>query len=290
MSEKAEDRTVRRILVAVDASRNSQAALRAAAELAAALEAEVQGLFVEDVDLLRLASSPIALEIQYPLGQAHHLDELRMERELKAQAVRARDMIETLCNAHQIEWSFRVVRGQVTSTILAAALDADILSLGMASSSILRRVPIGSTARAAMETAPCCVMLSRREGRVGTPVAVAFDGSTASGQALLLAARIAVRKRGYLAVLILAGTAAEARHLQVQASGQLQESEVIARFRLLPEFTVARLSDSLHFLKAGLLVTAASSLSASALDTLLGQIACPMLLVRGPDSTERDPV
>ena len=49
---------MRRILVAVDASPHSLAALDAALRLAADLEAEIIGLFVEDINLLRLAGMP----------------------------------------------------------------------------------------------------------------------------------------------------------------------------------------------------------------------------------------
>jgi nucleotide-binding universal stress UspA family protein len=45
--------TIRRILVALDASPHSFAALEAAAHLAAHLEAELFGLYVEDENLLR---------------------------------------------------------------------------------------------------------------------------------------------------------------------------------------------------------------------------------------------
>ena len=55
MNERELEPTIRRILVALDASPHSQAALQAASELAAALKAELVGIFVEDVNLLHLA-------------------------------------------------------------------------------------------------------------------------------------------------------------------------------------------------------------------------------------------
>ncbi|MGB7837261.1 MAG: universal stress protein, partial [Terrimicrobiaceae bacterium] len=57
---------IRRILVALDASAHSRAALEAACELALGLDAELSGLFVEDINLLRLAQLPFASEISYP--------------------------------------------------------------------------------------------------------------------------------------------------------------------------------------------------------------------------------
>jgi K+-sensing histidine kinase KdpD len=52
--------TIRRILVALDASPDSLAALKTAADLARRMEAELMGLFVEDIELLRMADSPYA--------------------------------------------------------------------------------------------------------------------------------------------------------------------------------------------------------------------------------------
>jgi nucleotide-binding universal stress UspA family protein len=57
----APSRLIRKILVALDASLGSRAALRAAADLAAAMEAELSGVAVEDVELLRFAEAPAQL-------------------------------------------------------------------------------------------------------------------------------------------------------------------------------------------------------------------------------------
>jgi K+-sensing histidine kinase KdpD len=48
---------VKRILIALDPSRRGQSALQAAAHLAAGTGAELAGLFVEDINLLRLAKA-----------------------------------------------------------------------------------------------------------------------------------------------------------------------------------------------------------------------------------------
>ncbi len=54
---------IQRILLALDASPQSVAALDTATELAGRLGAELTGLFVEDTDLLRMAALPFAAEI-----------------------------------------------------------------------------------------------------------------------------------------------------------------------------------------------------------------------------------
>ncbi|MFW5810637.1 MAG: universal stress protein, partial [Thermodesulfobacteriota bacterium] len=60
-----EQHTIRRILVALDASPASLEGLKTAAELAERLNAELYGLFVEDIDLLRAVELPFVTEIGY---------------------------------------------------------------------------------------------------------------------------------------------------------------------------------------------------------------------------------
>ena len=59
---------IRRVVVALDASPCSRIVLRGAARISAALGAEVEGLFVEDIRLLTLAELPIAAEVRQPGG------------------------------------------------------------------------------------------------------------------------------------------------------------------------------------------------------------------------------
>ena len=78
-----------RVVVAVDASPLSLAAAAASAELAAALGAELVGLFVEDLDLLRLSASAAAVEADRLSGRSRRFETGDLERQLRAQAARA---------------------------------------------------------------------------------------------------------------------------------------------------------------------------------------------------------
>ena len=80
-----------RILVALDASPQSVAALRAAAELAALMEAELEGLFIEDINLLHLCGLPFSHEIGSYTAKRRQLDNLALERQLRGLATERRD-------------------------------------------------------------------------------------------------------------------------------------------------------------------------------------------------------
>src|SRR5262245_55288088 len=170
MNEHEREPTIQRILVALDASQHSLAALEAASELAEALRAELVGIFVEDVNLLHLAGLPFVREIEYPSGTARPLDGSSMERALRIQADQVRQILIGVAARHRIRWSFRVVRGQVANELLSAAQEADLLALGRASLASTRRVRLGTTARVVVAQAPRPILLLQRGHAICQPV------------------------------------------------------------------------------------------------------------------------
>jgi len=280
MSKQDDELTIRRILVALDASHHSLAALEAAAELAASLEAELQGLFVEDVNLLRVAGSPAARETRYPFGDTVRLDPARMARQLRAQAAQARQALEATCERRQVKCSFRVVRGEVTPEILAAALGADLLTLGKASRPLIRRVRLGSTALAAAVQGPCCVLLLQRDMGIKSPIVVTYDGSPTARKALMIATHLAQKNGGYLAVLNLADSPEKEHRLQAETAAWLRDQRLLIRYRRLARVCVATLTQAVRTEGSGVLVLGGATLQPDALQALLDVVDCPVLLVR----------
>lgn len=183
--------SIRRILVAIDGSPQSLAAVGAAVELGRKLEAELHGLFVEDVDLLQLAASPFAREFLLPTAKETPLNRAGMERKLKAQAEQAQKALSIAAEKAKISWTFRVVRGSVASEVLAAAAGCDLLALGWRGWSLARKPRIGSTASAAVSKAMPALLLSEW-GRISDlPVVVCYDGRASARAAVLAAAELA---------------------------------------------------------------------------------------------------
>lgn len=280
MSEQEDELTIRRILVALDASHHSLAALRAAVELASRLEAEVRGLFVEDVNLLRVAALPMARELQFPFNATARLNPARMERQLRAQAEQARQALASVCRKEQITWSFHVARGDVVSEVLEAAAEADLLSLGTASRPVLRRRRTGSTARAVATQTTRSVLLIPRDADLCRPVVVPHDGSPAVRRALTLAARLAEHLGGYLSVLVLADTTTASERLQSQIGDWTSGQELVVRYRELPGTGVRTLIDGVRTEGTGTLVLSRAILPADEIGMLLDEAECPVLLVR----------
>ena len=270
------ERTLKRILVALDASRASLDALSAAAALAERLGAELGGLFVEDEILLRLGGHPFARQMRLPSGDWGPLERGSIEADLRAMASRAREALARAAGPRHLAWTFRVARGRVSLEVIAAAEEADLLVLGV-SGHRLTRGP-GETARAAAARAPVSVLLLTRGATVGPPIMAAYDGSPAGDRALDLAARLAAAGAGDLEVLVASRDLETSRALAEQARSRLDRPGIPARWA-----GGGRLADLVAAAPAHALLgvgAEAPLLAAGGQERLLDLVRCPVLLAR----------
>lgn len=282
MSEEGLEPAIRHILVALDASPHSLAALEAAAELAAGLKAELLGLFVEDINLLRLAELPFAREMGVFSTTRRRLDILEVERELRAQASRARRALAIAAGRAQVPWSFRVARGVIAAELLTAASEADLVILGKVGWSLTGRRHLGSTARAVLSQATCLTLILQEGVRLSLPILTVYDGSTPAQKALAAAIRLVRGKNGYLTVLILADGPDAARELQTNVAKWLRERGLEARYRWLVGADVRHLPRIVDAEGCGMLVLPGqhSRVQSQGLLVWLDEVTCPVLLVR----------
>lgn len=173
-----------RILVALDASRHSLTALKAAAELASLMHAELQAVFVEDVNLLRLAGLPFVHEIGLYSATQRPFDGPTAEREFRMLANQMRRAVAQTAVSARVNWSFQIARGNVEQELLTASSAAEFLTLGRVGRTPGKR--FGSTARRVARQALCPVFLLGDEG-LTYPLAVIHTGSPASERTLDLA-------------------------------------------------------------------------------------------------------
>ena len=282
MSEPVAEFVVRRILVALDASAQSLAALNAAVVLAAELGADVEGLFVEDANLVRIAMLPVSRRVLFPSAAEEPLDSTLMEHELRALARRAQRSLAMMAERYGIRWSFRVVRGKVTVEILSAASGSDLLTVGRCGWSLARRMQLGSTAQGAAINAPGALLLVKRPLTAGRPVMAVFDGSPSAVQALKAATRFASALQSRLAVFLLPDAPQDVKSLVSQAVTIMKGNEVEADFRTLLATDAPQLADAIESVAGGLLVLGRqyNHLTEKDIQNLVRLVGNPVLLLR----------
>ena len=261
MNSEDEERAVRRIAVTLDAFGLSASALDQAVRLAARMGARLEGIFVEDIELLQLAELPFTREVRSVSRSEASMNPARMEQEFRVLARRAEHLLSEQAAQHNVNWTFRIWRGSIDSDLLGAAMEADVLAL----------TRLG--ARLACEP----VARARRSG-----IAVLFDGSAASMRALDTAAELARDPYVRLDVLLNASDETGAAGLRQQAQQQLGDLPGGIHFVSLADTSLPALLDMLADTgSAALIIERENSLlHTPALRQSLNSIDCALLIVR----------
>jgi nucleotide-binding universal stress UspA family protein len=266
MSEAARQITVQTILVAVDTSSVGLAALQAAGDLAVELRAQLHGLFVEDIDLLRIAELPFAREIAYLSATQRSLDTADVERMLRGRAEQVRKAVASAAEQARVDWSFRVARGRLAEATLVAASEIDLVVMGHE-----RR-------------APRTAIISRRTSPTSTtePVIAVYGGTRAAQRALLLASGLARKQCCPLLVVTSSDVAGAARPLAEKIDSDLGDRSI--HVTVLPNIVREgqELLTIVRRFRGKLLVlnSDARLLNRPAIEMLIDRLACPLILVR----------
>jgi len=273
----------RRIVVAIDPSGGARDVLAAAARLAARQEAELLGLFVEDTDVLTLASLPFAREFGLS-SVPRAMDPLRIESEVRAQAALVERWMAGVAQELGLSWSFEIRRGRYESEVLACLSQADLLVLGRGRQQDVGG-EMGLVARVlATEAAPSILLVAPGdEGQRAGPVAVRYDGSPAAASALATASRFLVPDGDAIVVLLEAQGSAERREREETARSHLKSLGLAGVVRHLSQPGAEGIAQALRAERARLLVMAVSDRPSDA--RLVADLArvsrTPVLLVPG---------
>ncbi len=118
-----------RVVVAFEASSDAAAATREAIQLAELLSAELFGVFVEEIEALRLAALPFAALVE-KTGRLAPLRPATVEAAWKSAATRAESGLSNAARRARIPASFGVARGRLLSELLAVSRARDVILLG----------------------------------------------------------------------------------------------------------------------------------------------------------------
>lgn len=233
MSSAQEPARIRRILVAIDGSATSAAALQASAELAQRERAELVGLFVEDVNLVRFAGLPFAREVSVTLCERRRVDVRNMERAMRGQALRARVALERVVERLRVHGSFRVARGAVIDELLVAAREADLIVLGAGGMELALRQRVGETLRGVVARAEHPVLVMTPGAGLRPPVVVLYDGSAAGKRALEIGSRLAVELGEEMTVLVVEASDEGFRRRREEVRAALAATTIAVHYRMV---------------------------------------------------------
>lgn len=280
MAEQQDRFAVRRIIVAVDSSSQGNAAIEAAESLAARLHAELEGIFIEDINLARLAELPVGREINLSTGHSRDFTAVELTAHYRQQEGYARRALARAAGRAKVGFTFKVARGHVAAEVIAASSGGDLLILGMSSRPMDRFT--GIVAREAAERALHSVLLSKPGRRVTGNALVYYDGTAGARRALGAAAAISGGNDERLTVLIGVPDLESAAALRTEVDGLLAPLNMRPKFLHSPAPTAVQLCRLAGEAGADVLVIAADDqrLAGGGREKLLETVACPVLLVR----------
>jgi len=270
MNATAAQPETRRIVVTLGAALTGRAPLATAVRLAGSLGAELEGVFIEDINLIQLAGlpflrelSPCSLAVQAVSGQ-------RMERQLRAMARQARTLLEQEAGKLDVPWSFQVWRGRTGTEALTRAFAADILTLGRLSALASCRLWARTAARPPLPAA----------GIAGIGVLAGL--SEPAARALATAARLASDLGAGLWVFMPETGAEKMLRLEEKVSATLERLQPPARLVALGGNDAQRLVHAANAAGIGLLITEAEHavLQLGGLERIQEALDRPVLLVR----------
>jgi nucleotide-binding universal stress UspA family protein len=273
---------IRRILLALDTATHSLAAFEAATALAACLDAELHALFVEDINLLRLAALPFARETRLTSATTRRLQNPDMERALRAEATRAQATLATVATRLHVRWSFQVARGQVAAQVSEVAEETDLIALTFSGGAPAGLAHLAAKMETVMRGAACPLLMLPRGAGIRPPFVVVYDGSPASARALRLAAQLAQAEAAGVTVLLASIEPPVLRRLRAEADALLAGTTLTADFPVLARTDAAALARAVRAASAGTLLMAADSpvLDGDVRRRLLEELACAALLTR----------
>jgi len=282
LSQDKSQPTLQRILVPLDASEHSMAALSAAAELASALGAELEGLFVEDIHLLQLCEFPFVREISLLGPSFRRIDRTETERHLKIRAEHLKRVLADVAKKFNVPWKFRVTRGGVSKEVLAASEEADLTILGRAGWSMARSPRVGSTVRTVVSQGRGLTLIMQHGGRIQPSVQVLFTGSQLSEKALGVALDLGGQKDLFLVVLMVTHSQENLEPMQNRVKNIIAGRKVQASLHVLQDLDYGLISRLVRVHGPGPLFIPCEEphLHGEALQTLIGSLENPVFLVR----------
>jgi len=271
MSDPPMAQPIERVVVPLDAASENLIAIETATRIAAHAKAPLIGVFVDDEDLLQLASLPFAR--QFTVGaEAEPLTIEHVELHLRLAAERARRELFAAAKRHGVTASFEIVRG-ASASALAGASERDIVVAGALTRPIAGHFRVECRWWSSFAAMPGPFLLARHAwGTRGSVALLLRDRGAGSLRLLDAAAQIAEAADALLTVIL----SPDGEPVDDWIADRLGDRPLRLQVEIAP-LEPAALRQRLGELECRLLATEAGG---DRLRDLVERYACDILIVR----------
>jgi nucleotide-binding universal stress UspA family protein len=281
ISEGCEPICVERILVALDKSSHSLAALQAAIELARHYHATLKGVFVEDINVLNLAKMPFHQEVGEYTATVREISMDGLSREISVQSRWVTHFFQKSINQTDVDADFAVLRGNIYEMVNKESQACDLVVIGKSGTHPLGRRRHGSTAKALIKHHLKPLLLIEENTRIGYPIILVFENSPL-GKICLETARDLMNPAETLMIFLNADDPDNFSDTSTELKQWAFESKIKISIKSFKSQAVSRVIGMVEGMKTGLFIFPHNSDSAQTnlLEFDLGKIRLPILLIR----------
>jgi len=264
------------ILVALDHSSQSRAALSSAVSIAKILEGKIHGLFVHDAQWLRISKLSSLSVVDELTGRISSEDSEDVKKKILELEKTIKEHFELISRQHELAYSWSSVKGVVADKILEKAEQSDIITIGSKGRSYSNKDKLGSTALEVIRRADKPVLILQKQQYLAYPPAAVFDGSERSVAGVEMASRIAKQNETRLVIIDLSNAFTSDEALERMPKRYETESKVLK----LDQPNIGKFLFMISNLRSGLLILPKNDhfTSRRTMEYILQSSDCPVLL------------
>ncbi len=221
-----------RIVIGLRAGADFDPSVGAATTLAAAIKAEILGLFVQEEAMFDLAGLPFARVSKFGSTKTTPLTARLMAAAMTRSAEMCRRALSAHADKAQIRWSFSIEQGELPLTLKGNVVAGDFLVLsgigrGLGAAQLideLRTVP--------SEIRGIVIAAGQKSAGQKGPVVAIDDGDVSGELTLSLARQVAKAANATIELFVVASTDAEAERIIERARTMIEPAQrlIIKRF------------------------------------------------------------
>lgn len=274
MPTKTPDTVMQQIAVILSTSGSGQPLLKILGQLLGKVTVtELHGVFIEDDELQSLTALPFVKELCRLTLSVREIHETRFDRTVALRMRTARSEVEGLARRMGVSHTFRTAQGSTVSLLRETVHSAKITVIE----------PLRKFAAPALGQTIYARRVARR-------IVVVIDDTVTGDEALLTAALLAEGQTHRISILMRAQSPAELGAMDHMIHQLLPAGQ--KRLLQLPDQSTQSLIRAVQAEHADMLVIAVSEdlMNPESLGLLLGQLECPICLVKPSDSGPEETV